>query len=113
MASELAGKVEKLLQEAFPHYLIKKEYFVLYNGYKLFFDFYLPELLVAVEAQGGQHDKFVEHFHGDGFNFRAHKKRDKAKREWALENKVTLIEIRDKDFPMSVSNLIDTISDGK
>lgn len=101
--SKLSDKVLEFLNETYGYrgYHIKKEYFVVYEKQKLFFDFYLPELLIAVEAQGAQHDKYVEHFHVDRSGFLAHKKRDKLKKAWAIENSIVLIEVRPKDLPLS------------
>jgi len=99
--SLLSDKVLEFLKESFGAYHIKKEHYVFYGGHKLFFDFFLPELLIAVEVQGAQHDQYVEHFHVDKAGFQSYKNRDRLKREWSADNDITLIEIRRKDLPLT------------
>lgn len=91
--SEITGK---FLKEIFPHNLIFEEHYVNYKGTRLFFDFYIKEIDVAVEVQGQQHDKFIEHFHGDKEGFLSSKRRDNLKKAYCEESKVVLIEVRNE-----------------
>jgi hypothetical protein len=107
--SKIADKVEGLLKELFPNVRIKKEYYVIYKGQKLFVDFFLPSYLIAVEVHGVQHDKFVPHFHVNAEGWREHKKRDRMKEEWADVNSITYIVIREKDIPSSAESFLELI----
>jgi hypothetical protein len=100
--SKLSDSVLAFLTEEFGNYRIKKEFFVFYRGQKLFFDFYIPELRILVEAQGIQHDKFVEHFHTDASGYRASKRRDRLKRSWIEENDMVYVEVRPSDLPLDI-----------
>ena len=101
--SKLSDEVKRVILEVFPFYRLIEEHYIVYMKQKLFFDFYLPELLLAIEAQGVQHDKFVQHFHKDTMGFYKHKSRDKKKVTWAKENNINLIEIRPSDLPLNAS----------
>jgi len=103
--SKLSDRVLVDLKAALPYYKIWEEYYVLFRGNKLFVDFYLPELLVAIEVQGIQHDKFVRHFHGDASGYKASKYRDSLKKDWAYEHRVRLVEIRESDMPLSKTDV--------
>lgn len=107
--SRLSEDVRALIVQAFPFYKLRAEHYVNFRNTKLYFDFYLPELKIAFEAQGRQHDEFVEHFHGTAYNFKMYKKRDGFKKEWADENDVVLIEIRDADLPDSASEFLSMV----
>lgn len=104
--SVLSEEVFLLIKQVFPRYKVFKEHFVLYKNRRLLFDFYLPELLIVIEAQGRQHDEFVEHFHKDAYGFADHKKRDRLKKEWAIETGITLVEFREEDMPMTKEEFI-------
>jgi hypothetical protein len=107
--SKLSEDIRELITQVFPYYKLRSEFFVSYNNMKLFFDFYIPELKIAFEAQGIQHFKYVEYFHKNSFNFKSSKKRDAAKKEWAYENGVVLIEIDDSDMPMGANEFLNLI----
>ena len=61
---------------------------------RLSLDFYMPHHGLAFEFQGSQHDKYIQHFHGDKSGFENQKRRDSLKREWCELNDIVLIEIR-------------------
>jgi hypothetical protein len=92
--SLLANKTKEFLKEIFPHNLIFEEHYINYKGVRLFFDFYIKEVDVLVEVQGQQHDRFIEHFHGDKEGFLASKRRDNLKKRYCEETGAVLIEIR-------------------
>ena len=56
-------------------------------------DIYIPDLSIAVEFQGEQHDRLIEFFGGQEA-FEQNQKRDKKKRNACKKNGVTLIEVR-------------------
>jgi len=107
--SKLSDEVFLAIKEALPFYRIVKEYYVIYKGQKLFFDFFIPDLMIAIEAQGQQHDRYVEHFHKDEFGFYKHKHRDKRKKQWAEDNLIKLLEIRPSDLPIDGNKLLSLI----
>jgi very-short-patch-repair endonuclease len=107
--SNLSDQVLSVIQEAFPQIKIKKEEMVLYKGQKLYLDFWIPQLGLIIEVHGSQHDKFVEHFHKDGEGFRASKKRDRLKEEWADLNGHAFVAIREKELPITVERLLEKI----
>ena len=72
-------------------------------------DFYMPQHGLAFEFQGAQHDKYIEHFHGDKDGFDRQQIRDSQKRKWCELNNITLIEIRDSN--MTANELKDMIQE--
>jgi very-short-patch-repair endonuclease len=108
--SKLSEEVKAALDKIFPYYRIQTEFYVHYKDKKLFFDFYIPELLVVIEAQGKQHDEYVEYFHKDSLGFERHKNRDRLKKRWAEENNISLIEIREEDLPIDKNLILKKIS---
>lgn len=59
---------------------------------KLSYDFYLPDLKILIEYQGQQHYEPVKIFGGEE-QFLIQKQRDKIKKEYAIKNSYTLLEI--------------------
>lgn len=57
------------------------------------FDIWFPELNIAIEYQGLQHDIAVEYFGGE-ISFEANQKRDELKKQKCKDNKCHLIEVR-------------------
>ena len=82
-ASGLHKRIHGLLQEIFPSFTIKEEQSVevVVKGRKtiLFLDLLVKELMLAIECNGEQHDKFNSHFHGTSEAFQDSLARDKAK----------------------------------
>lgn len=63
-------------------------------GTRLSIDFYNSNKLIAVEVQGGQHLKYVPHFHGKSKSSFLHQlRRDKDKQEFCKLNGIKLVEI--------------------
>ena len=60
---------------------------------KLSYDFFLPDLNIAIEYQGRQHYEPVEIFGGE-VTFLKQQERDSRKRELSSENNIKLVEIR-------------------
>jgi len=107
--SKLSEQVLEVLQSAFPQIKIRKEHFVVYHGQKLFLDLFVPQLGLVVEIHGTQHDKFVEHFHGDVEGFRSSKRRDSIKEEWAAGEGYTFLVLRAHQLPITKEALLEMI----
>ena len=107
--SNLSDQVLSLINKLFPEIKVKKEELVLYKGQKLFLDFWIPQLGIVVEVHGRQHDEFVEHFHGDAAGYRASKRRDGLKEEWAAINGYSFVVIREHELPISEADLLEKI----
>ncbi len=78
------------------------------------YDIFVKDLGVAIEYDGIQHNKFVEHFHKSTEGYVAAKKRDMAKDKFSEENGVKVVRIPyNYDFetnsPESLKKLIDSI----
>ncbi len=93
--SSIANELYAILKEAFPLNVIRKEHYIYYKGTRLFFDFYLKDLLCFFECQGRQHYKFVGHFHGDVKTFKDQKLRDNLKITYVQENNLHLVRLYD------------------
>lgn len=100
--SDMANLVHSILIDIFPANPFNRifcEHYVNYKGQRLFFDFYIKELLCFVECQGQQHTKFIKHFHGNKENFLSQKMRDNLKIEYVQANDVYLIRFNyDEDI---------------
>jgi len=68
------------------------EYFIIHQGQKLFFDFYIPNKNIFIEVDGEQHFKPVEYFGGIDA-FKELKKRDFLKNRYCFEINSKLIRI--------------------
>ena len=106
--SKLANDVYIALKKVFPHNVIIKEHYVSFKGTRLFFDFYIKDLGVLVEAQGRQHNEFIQHFHVDRAGFMASKRRDSLKHAYCEEEELVLVSF-DNDDILDESNLLNKI----
>jgi len=113
MTSLLAKSVLQTLKEAFPNTRINSEYYVNYNGQKLFFDFHLPNLNIVVEVQGIQHTEFNPHFHSNADAFKAQKKRDRTKAEWCDIEDMALVCVHHNEIPIDVPDLLRKIEEAQ
>ena len=96
--SKLHLAARDLLIELFPTVQILEEVAVpITRTEKLFFDFYINTLKVAVEVHGAQHYKFNALFHSSAQDFANQKKRDACKREWCEYNNITYVELPFKE----------------
>jgi hypothetical protein len=111
--SRLSDSIKLFIRRFLPNYNLVEEYHIKFGAKNLFFDFYLPELLIVIEVQGAQHDEFVQFFHGTAENFKDHKKRDSLKSEWADLNNIRLVEIREADFKKGDKFLLELILGGE
>ena len=102
-ASKLHKTVFAVLKKQFPLSLIKQEFSINVNDgngrpFVLFFDFFLPQLKIAIECQGRQHFEKVDFFQSnEGDGFKTQKKNDGLKREWCDANNIMMVEIRYDD----------------
>lgn len=108
--SKLCDQVIGTLRDAFPQMRIVTEYSVLYNKQRLFVDIWVPQLFLAIEVHGRQHDEYVRHFHNDAAGFAASKKRDALKEEWAKTEGVTYVVLRENQLPVTKETLLEIIS---
>jgi hypothetical protein len=106
--SKLSDNVYVALKKVFPHNVIIKEHYVSFKGTRLFFDFFIKDLGVLVEAQGRQHTEFIQHFHVDRDGFMAAKRRDNLKHEYCEKEGLVLVSFDDDDV-LSESNLLNKI----
>jgi hypothetical protein len=93
----MAEEVYEILKKIYPNYKIDVELYFNSEGNKLYWDFFIRELKVAVECHGRQHYEFVEHFHGDRMGFIQGQRRDRMKKDYAIENDIAMVEISYKD----------------
>lgn len=66
------------------------------GGGSLSYDFYIPDSNLLIEYQGQFHDGTVVYQTNDQFLYQ--QEHDRRKRQYALDNKITLLEIWYKDF---------------
>ena len=92
--SKLHLAAKDLLVGLFPTVQVLEEVTVpITRNEKLFFDFYINTLKLAVEVHGEQHYKFNSLFHTSAQDFAHQKKRDARKREWCEYNNITYVEL--------------------
>lgn len=108
--SKISNKVYKLLKAEFPNYKLIKEHYVPYQGNRLFFDFFLPELKILIEVQGDQHYTFNSFYHKDKGDLTQQKYRDTLKTQWADDNDYKLLALNTEEIlnltPESFKQLI-------
>lgn len=97
-ASNLHRRTLELVKELYPGFDVSEEQTidVVLNGHptKLFIDIVIKKLRVCIECQGRQHTEFNAHFHrGDEDNFKAQKKKDKAKAEAIVACNYVLVQV--------------------
>jgi hypothetical protein len=99
--SKFQTNVKNILYDFWRFDLVYEEFPVL--GTRLTLDFYNYNKNIAVEVQGAQHLKYVEHFHQNRTNFLRQIKRDNKKLEFCELNSIKLIEIYPEDELSSAS----------
>src|SRR5690606_29140349 len=81
----LSGPAERcynLLREIFPLYQVCFEVPLPGCPTRLYLDFLLPQIKLAVEVHGGQHRGYTKHFHGSLKGFAGSLSRDSVKEEF-------------------------------
>jgi hypothetical protein len=104
-ASKCQTRIGDLIEELFPHQILLEEFVIPKSG-GLKIDFFLPTSLIAVEADGGQHNEFVPYFHQDKIGFQRSKNNDKRKEEWCRINNIRIIRVDDSTTKEALSCLI-------
>ena len=85
-------KISKFLEENNINYVRQKKFDDCKYKEKLSFDFFIPNLSLAIEYDGIQHFKPIEIFGGQS-EFEKNKIRDNIKNEYCLNNNIHLIRI--------------------
>ena len=91
-ASKLHIKCRKLLKKIMPMHKVLEE--VSIPGCLLYLDFYIPELLMAIEVHGKQHFVYNNHFYKSKSQFIKAKNRDLDKKHWCNINNIDLVELK-------------------
>jgi very-short-patch-repair endonuclease len=107
--SKLCDQVLQCLKQAFPEVKVYTEKSITIGNQLLFIDIWVPQLRLAIEVHGKQHDQFVEHFHGTADNFRNCRRRDRIKEEWVASNGYTLVVLRETELPIATDRLLEKI----
>jgi len=87
--SSLHNKTKQLLKELFPYETVWEE--VKIPKHKLYVDFILPSLKIAIECQGRQHTQYVSFF-GNKIDYLRSLSRDKLKRDLLEQNGFLVLE---------------------
>jgi len=93
--SKFQKKVKDFLHPYWKHDMVFEEFRIV--GSRLSLDFYNANKKVAVEVQGGQHLKFIKHFHQNRTKYLDQIKRDQKKFDFCEVNGIKLIEIYPDD----------------
>lgn len=94
--SKFQKKIKDFLFFYWEHDRVFEEFKIV--GSKLTLDFYNDSKKIAVEVQGDQHNKYIEFFHKNRFEFAAQKDRDQKKLEFCENNDIKLVEIFPRDI---------------
>ena len=93
--SSLHTKTREIIKELFPNLSVYEE--VTLPGSKrigrsslLYADFFIPALMLIIEAHGRQHYQYCPFFHKDKMDFLNAKKRDLDKIEWCEINNIKI-----------------------
>ena len=79
------------------------------TGYRLRFDFYLPDLRTCIEFDGKQHFEYTEEFDkGDTTKFKERKLRDGIKDKFCKQKGIILLRIRYTEFS-NINNILKNI----
>jgi very-short-patch-repair endonuclease len=100
MKSRGEEKLFELLQEYFPGKTVVKESSFA-NGLRL--DFYIPDLNVAFEFDGAQHEKYLDYFYKDKASFYAAQNKDDQKEYICRQLGINLIRFNyDEDLDINL-----------
>lgn len=93
--SELHKQARKIIYELFPTTMILEEVPVKLTakGNTVYFDYYLPQIDMAIEVHGKQHYFFSTLFHADRQAFIKQQKTDRDKATFCELNRITFIEL--------------------
>lgn len=91
-----ALRLKQLLQKALPGYRLREEYHI---GERLRLDFYFPDLNLAVEYDGCQHQRYIPYFHSTYEEFLEACQRDQRKEELCDQQGILLLRVTPDNFP--------------
>lgn len=63
----------------------------------LYLDFYVPQIMLAVEVHGQQHYEYTPFFHKNKADFAIAKAKDEDKIEWCKKNRIDIIVLKYSD----------------
>jgi very-short-patch-repair endonuclease len=63
----------------------------------LYIDWFIPQIMLAVEVDGEQHDEFNKFFHKNGKGFAESIRRDERKAQFCELNNITLVRLDYKE----------------
>ncbi len=94
--SNLHSIAKSLLRKKYPNTQIYEEVpiDIVIKSKKLFLDFYVPSLSLAIEVNGGQHYKFNPHFHKSKRDFYKACVNDSNKLYWCELNEIELVILK-------------------
>lgn len=97
--SKLSQHIQDFLKQNACNYIWYAEYRIPSTRLKV--DYLCPNLKIAIEAQGAQHEKYVKFFQKSRIGYLNQIKRDIKKEKFLTENGYTLILIYEKDIPIT------------
>lgn len=99
-SSKLQRRVSEFLSVHFGKYKIQEcirpDWLLTEDGNRLELDFYIEELELAIEVQGEQHYKYIEHFFGNISEFEKRLEYDRIKKGICQARGINLVEICDE-----------------
>lgn len=92
-------RARSLLSEMFHSYSILEEVKLpgsvsAHKKSVLYFDFYIPNLKLAIEVHGQQHYEYSSFFHKNKLDFIRAQNRDDDKRKWCELNEIELVVLK-------------------
>lgn len=92
-------RARSVLSEIFHSYIILEEVklpgsVATHKKSVLYFDFYVPNIKLAVEVHGQQHYQFSQFFHKNKLDFIKAQNRDDDKKEWCDLNNIVLVVLK-------------------
>lgn len=93
--SHFQWRIGQLIDELYPGEIVLEEFYI--PGEGIYVDFFLPRKMLAVEADGSQHEAFSLFFHRTKENFLKAQARDKRKENWCEINNIKLIRVNTKE----------------
>jgi hypothetical protein len=108
--SKLQRKFGDMLDSDFPQFRIRENYrpdwLISSDGTHLELDFFVEEIKMAFEVQGGQHFEYIPFFHKDEADFKKRRRHDAEKRTLCYGQRVKLIEIcTETDALIAIKNI--------
>lgn len=90
--SQLHTTAREILRKKYPNSCIYEEVpIIVEKKQKLYLDFFLPSLNLAVEVNGKQHYIFNNYHHKSTLHFRKMQMNDRKKKEWCEINNIRLV----------------------